>query len=139
MKRVFISFDYDHDRRYRYLLNALAANPRFAIEFEDFTPGEIQSIDVGRIKAALTRRIRNSTHILVIVGQYANYQHRNHILIGTKNWQWWEIEKAHEENLRFIAVKIQNSNATPTPLFGKNAQWARSFTIHAITNAINFA
>jgi len=66
-KRIFISFDYDNDRNYRYLLKALAANPRSDIEFEDLTPEEIQSYDVGRIKAALTLRIRKSTHTLVII------------------------------------------------------------------------
>lgn len=66
-KKVFISFDYDNDRRYRYLLKALINNPSSDIEFEDLTPEEIQSYDIGRIKAALTRRIRKSTHTLVII------------------------------------------------------------------------
>jgi hypothetical protein len=70
--RVFISFDYTNDKRYRYLLQALAENPRFDIEFDDYTPSEIQSQDIGRIKAVLTRKIRESTHTLVVIGQYAN-------------------------------------------------------------------
>ena len=49
-KRVLISFDYDHDRDYRYLLKPLVANPGSDIDFEDVTPEEIQSYDVARIK-----------------------------------------------------------------------------------------
>ncbi len=51
-KTIFISFDFDHDRRYAYLLAALAENPRFTIDFQNRTPGEIRSDDVGRVKAA---------------------------------------------------------------------------------------
>lgn len=50
-KKVFICFDYDHDKHYRYLLSALKENPNSDIEFEDHTPEEIQSDDVSKIKA----------------------------------------------------------------------------------------
>jgi hypothetical protein len=116
-KKVFICFDYDHDRLYRYLLKALAANSGSEIDFEDLTPEEIQSFDVGRIKAALSRRIRMSTHTLVIIGAHANSYHPDHVKIGERNWQWWEIEKSSQEGNAFIAVKIKSSNATPDPLY----------------------
>ena len=139
MKRIFISFDYDNDRNYRYLLEALAKNPRSGIEFEDLTPKEIQSNDVGRIKAALTRRIKDSTHTLVVIGGHANSYHPNRNEIGTRNWQWWEIEKSHEEGNKFIAVRIKPSNSTPEPLLGKGATWANSFGIDSIAAAIDKA
>jgi len=138
-KRIFISFDYDHDRNYRYLLKALAANPRSDIEFDDLTPEEIQSYDIGRIKAVLTRKIRESTHTLVIVGEHANSYHPDRDEIGERNWQWWEINKGHEEGNGFIAVKIKKSNSTPDPLYGKNATWALSFTVDSIVAAIDKA
>ena len=138
-KKVFICFDYDHDRDYRYLLKALAANPGSAIDFEDLTPEEIQSYDVGRIKAALARRMGDSTHILVIVGAHANSYHSDRALIGERNWQWWEINKAAELRLGFIAVKIKDSNTSPEPLIGKGAKWARSFKVDSILRAINEA
>lgn len=138
-KRVFISFDYDHDRTYRYLLKALAENSGSEIEFEDLTPEEIQSDDVAKVKAALTRRIRMSTHTLVIIGAHANSYHRDREKIGQRNWQWWEIEKSAEEGKKFIAVKIKPENASPDPLLGKGATWARSFTVPAILKAINEA
>ncbi len=138
-KKVFISFDYDHDRQYRYLLKALIANPRSDIDFEDVTPEEIQSSDVSRIKAALTRSIRDSTHTLVIIGSYANSYHPDRLEIGDRNWQWWEIKKSFEEGNHFIAVKIESQNESPEPLLGKNASWARTFSVVSIINAIDQA
>ncbi len=138
-KKVFISFDYDHDRRYRYLLSALKENSGSQIDFEDLTPGEIQSYDIGRIKAALTRRIKASGYTLVIVGKHANSYHDDWLKIGTRNWQWWEIEKSKEEGNKFIAVKIERSNASPDPLIGAGARWAHSFNVEAILKAINEA
>jgi len=138
-KKVFICFDYDNDKHYRYLLKALANNAGSDIEFEDLTPEEIQSYDVGRIKAALTRRIRKSTHTLVIVGSHANSFHPDREEIGERNWQWWEIEKSDEEGNGFIAVKIKASNTPPEPLYGKGATWARSFKVDSILQAINSA
>ncbi len=46
-KRILVSFDYDHDRHYRYLLSALNENSRSELVFEDVTPEEIRSSDIG--------------------------------------------------------------------------------------------
>lgn len=138
-KNIFISFNYTDDNRYRNLLSALAKNTRSEVQFEDYTPSEIKSYDVGRIKAALTRRIKDSDYTLVVIGENANQRHPDYLKIGTRNWQWWEIEKADEENHKFIAVKIKNANPTPDPLKGKGATWARSYNVDAIVKAINDA
>ena len=138
-KRIFISFDYEHDKNYRYLLTALAKNPRSDIEFTDVTPEEIQSYDIGRIKAVLTKRIKEATHTMVIIGKHANSYHADRDKIGERNWQWWEINKSDEEGKGFIAVKIESSNKPPDPLYGKGATWANSFTVDAIVNAIDRA
>jgi len=138
-KKIFISFDYDHDRNYRYLLSALAKNPRSDISYDDCTPEEIQSYDISRIKSVLTRKIREATHILVIIGKHANSYHPDRIEIGERNWQWWEIKKGISEGKSFIAVKIDRSNPTPDPLYGINASWALSYTVDSILNAIDRA
>lgn len=138
-KKVFISFDFDHDRNYRYLLSALKENSGSKIEFEDLTPGEIQSYDVGRIQSVLTSRIKDSDYTLIIVGKHANSYHPDRAKIGTRNWQWWEIEKSKEEDKKFIAVKIERSNASPEPLKNVGAKWAHSFNVDAILKAINEA
>jgi hypothetical protein len=140
LKRIFISFDYDHDRRYRYLLSALKQNARSETQFEDLTPEEIQTSVVGRVKAALATRINKSTHTLVIIGKHANAYHTDRLEIGTRNWQWWEIEKTKEKPTpKFIAVKIERSNPTPVPLLNTNAKWAHSFNVDSILRAIQGA
>jgi hypothetical protein len=138
-KRIFISFDYDHDRQYRYLLSALSANRSIGLEFDDYTPGEIQSSDIPRVKAVLTTKIRQATHTLVVIGQYANSYHADRLEIGTRNWQWWEIEKSDEENNKFIAVKITSTNDSPDPILGKNASWANTYSVPSIITAIDGA
>lgn len=135
-KRVFISFDYDHDRHYRYLLSALKENTGSAISFIDVTPGEINTSDVGRVKAVLTQRIKDATHTLVIVGQFANSSHRDAVRIGERNWQWWEIEKSKQEGKKLIMVKINSGYGTPTPLLNAGASRAMSFTVPSIVGAI---
>jgi hypothetical protein len=84
-RKVFVSFDYENDRRYKFLLEAWNANPNFEFVFADRTPDEIQTSDIGCIKAGLTAKINQSTYTLVIVGKYANTQHGNWRKIGFKN------------------------------------------------------
>jgi hypothetical protein len=75
--------------------------------------------------------------LLIIVGAYANTTHPDSKLIGTVNWQWWEIEKAKELSKKLIAVKIAKDNPTPTPLLNAGATWALSFTVDGVLKAIN--
>ncbi|MFA5747460.1 MAG: TIR domain-containing protein [Candidatus Paceibacterota bacterium] len=138
-KRIFISFDYDNDKHYRYLLSAFSKNSRFDIEFIDVTPDEIQSYSIDRIKAVLTGKIKDATHTLVVTGEYANSYHRDSREIGARNWQWWEINKSHEEGKGLIGIKIKSTNDWPTPLLGKGAALAHSFEVDAIINAIDKA
>lgn len=138
-KKIFVSFNYTDDNTYRNLLSALNKNTGSEVEFEDHTPSEIMSQSVDRIKAVLTGKLRDSDYTLVIIGENANQQHPDHKKIGTRNWQWWEIEKADEEDHKFIAVKIKYSNPTPDPLYGKKATWAYSYKVYSIVKAINDA
>ncbi len=136
-KKIVISFDYDHDKEYRYLLSALKANSGNAISFDDLTPGAINTESVSRVKGVLTSQISGSPHLLVIVGAYANTTHPDSMLIGSRNWQWWEIEKAKELGKKLIAVKIEKDNPTPDPLYNAGATWALSYNVPAILKAIN--
>ncbi len=138
-KRILVSFDYDHDRHYRYLLSALNENSRSELVFEDVTPEEIRSSDIGRIKAVLTGKIRGSTHVLVIVGKYANSYHPDREKIDARNWQWWEINQAKAERKKLVAVKIDRSNPAPDPLLNAGASWAYGFDVPAIIKAVEGA
>ena len=70
-KRIITSFDFEHDRHYAYLMTALAKNPLFDIDFEGRTAREIRTTDISRVKAGLTRRIKEATHTVVVVGAHS--------------------------------------------------------------------
>jgi hypothetical protein len=112
------------------------ANPRFRFVFEDQTPGEINSDNIGRIKAALTAKIRDATHTLVIVGRYANSPHPKRHLIGNTNWINWEIAQRKAERNRIVAVKLDRNYESPHELLGANASWAMAFTEAAVLRAL---
>jgi len=63
-KKIFVSFDYENDRIYKNMLEAWDANPDFDFVFSDRSSGEIKSEDIGRVKAALTTKVkrRQRTH-----------------------------------------------------------------------------
>ena len=138
-KRVFISFDYDDDKHYKFLLNAWSENLDFDFDIVDRTPPEIQSDDIPTIKANLTRRIKSATHTLVIVGKNANKKHKDSAKIGYRNWINFEVAKSKEHGKKLVGVKIDRSYESPEELLGSGASWAMSFTEEAITKALNDA
>ena len=138
-KHVFVSFDYDNDKHYKYLLEAWDANPQFDFLFADKTPDEIDTNNIGRIKAALTARINSATYTLVIVGKEANKTHRHSKLIGFKNWINFEVNQSKISKNKIVAAKIDKSYDSPEELMGAGASWALSFTQEAIIKALNAA
>jgi len=137
--KVFVSFDYDNDKHYKYLLEAWDANPDFDFVFSDKTPDEIDTTNIGRIKAAITAKINSATHTLVIVGKEANKTHRHSKLIGFKNWINFEIYQSKQNKNKIAAVKIDKSYESPEQLIGAGASWAMSFTQDAIIKALKEA
>lgn len=138
-KKVFISFDYENDRNYKYLLEAWDANTDFEFTFADKTAHEINSDNASRIKAGLTQRIKEADYTLVIVGKYANQEHKDTNLIGEINWINWEIKKSIEVRNKLVAVKIEKSYESPDAIIGSGASWAMSFTQESIINALEDA
>jgi hypothetical protein len=138
-KKVIISFDYDHDKHYKYLLEAWDANDDFEFSFADNTPEEINTDNVGRVKAGLTQKINEASYTLVIIGKYANTKHKNSNLIGEINWINWEIKKSIEAKNKLVAIKIDKSNDSPVALLGQTASWAMSFTEESILKALRDA
>lgn len=136
-KKIFISFDYENDRHYRYLLSAISSNPKFELIFDDFSAQEINSESIDRIKAGLTRKINQADYTLVIIGAEANKTHRNSALIGYKNWINFEVAQSKLAGNKLVGVKISNSYESPEQLLGCNASWARSYTVEAIINALD--
>lgn len=128
-KKIFVSYDYDNDRRYRFLLAAWSANAAFALSFEDHSTPRINSTQAGPIKRALARKMSGADYVLVIVGRQT---HRS-------DWVRWEIEKAKELRLKLIGVKLNRTYTSPPGLLGANAVWAHSFTAQAISQAVRRA
>jgi hypothetical protein len=138
-KKVFVSFDYKKDKQYYYLLKAWDANSNFEFSFSDYTSREIQSDSIPVVKANLTKKIKEATYTLIIVGEYANKLHKDHKEIGYKNWQNFEIAKSKENGNKLVGVKIDKSYSSPDELLNAGASWALSFTQEKIIEALNNA
>lgn len=138
-KHVFVSFDYENDKNYKFLLQAWDANPKFDFLFSDYSSGEINSYDIPTIKAGLTKKINQATYTLVIVGKEANKRHPDHEEIGYKNWLNFEIARSKDNGNKLVGIKIDKSYQSPDELLGANASWALSFSQAAIIKALDEA
>lgn len=136
-KKVFVSFDYENDKHYKFLLEAWNANSYFDFSFSDKSAHEINSYNLGRIKAGLSTKISESTCVLVIIGKEANKRHPDSELIGDLNWINWEVNKAKELIKKLVAVKIDKSYESPIAMLNSNASWAMSFTQEAIIKTLS--
>jgi hypothetical protein len=138
-KKVFVSFDYDNDKHFKFLLEAWDANPEFDFFFSDLSSKEIQSNSVSVVKQALSAKINQATYTLVIVSKEANKRHPDHKEIGYTNWLNYEIAKSKEHKNKLIAVKIDRVYESPEELLGADASWAMSFTRDNIIEALTCA
>ncbi len=138
-QKVYVSFDYENDRHYKSMLQAWSANQQFDFSFNDASSGEIQTSDISRIKAALTKKIRDAEVLLVLVGKEANKFHRNWMQIGFRNWINFEIAQAREAGKKLVAVKLDRNFESPEQLDGAGASWAMSFSDEAVTKALRSA
>lgn len=136
-RKIFVSFDFENDRNYKYLLEAWNGNSDF--EFDDKSTREINSWNISTIKAALTRKINEADYTIVIVGKEANKRHKDSQLIGYKNWQNFEIAKSKENGNKLIAIKINSLYESPEELLNSGASWAYSFSEEAIMKAVRNA
>ncbi len=136
-KKVFVSFDYENDKHYKFLLEAWNANSYFDFSFSDKSAHEINSYNLGRRKAGLSIKINESTYVLVIIGREANKRHPDSELIGDINWINWEVNKAKELRKKLVAVKIDKSCESPLAIINSSASWAMNFTPEAIIKALS--
>lgn len=134
--KVFVSFDFENDRNYKYLLEAWSKSEKYHFEFDDKSSREINSWNIGVIKAALTKKIKEADYTIVIVGKEANKGHKDHSLIGYKNWQNFEIAKSKEHYNKLVAIKLNREYESPEELLNSNANWAYSFTLENIVKAL---
>ena len=138
-RKIFVSFDFENNRNYKYLLEAWNKNTEFDFEFDDKSSREINSWNISVIKSALTKKIKEADYTIVIVGEEANKKHKDCELIGYRNWQNFEIAKSKENGNKLIAIKINSLYESPEELLGSGASWAYSFKVDAIMEAVRNA
>jgi hypothetical protein len=138
-KKVFVSFDYEKDKHYYFLMKAWDANSDFEFSFSDYTSKEIKSDSIPVIKANLTKKINEATYTLVIIGIDANKRHIDSAEIGYKNWQNFEIAKSKLNYNKLVGVKIDSSYESPDEILNSGASWALSFKQESIIDALNKA
>ncbi len=136
VKKVFVSFDYENDKHYKFLLEAWNKNKDFDFSFRDFSSKEIKTEDISRVKAGLTTKINQATTTLVIIGKEANKLHTDYKEIGYRNWQNFEIARSKAANNSLVAVKIDKDYESPEEILSAGASWAMSFTEDAIIKAL---
>ncbi len=134
--KIFVSFDFENDRNYKYTLNMWNANSTFEFTCNDKSPKEIQSWNISTIKSVLSRKINEATCVVVIVGKEANRLHKDRQLIGYRNWQNFEVAKAKELNKKIIAVQLNSSLEYPEELRNSGATRIYSFKHDDIVKAI---
>ena len=130
-RKIFISYDYDSDSYYKNLLLAWSRNPDFADFYIHDQPVTVpvDSNNAGSIKRVVSAKIDAATGFLCIVGNQAH----------ASGWVDWEIRKALALRKKMIAVNTASVNQTPSALFGAGATWAQSFTLEAISKALDEA
>lgn len=138
-KRVYVAFDYTNDKHYKYLLEAWDENKNMNFVFDDRSAHEIKSDNIPTIKAGLTKRIKDASYTLVIIGKEANKRHPDSEEIGHKNWINFEIAQSIQYGNKLVAVKLDRAYEPPEELLSAGASWAMSFTQDAIIKALNKA
>ena len=138
-KKVFVSFDYENDREYYYMLKAWNANPKFDFVFSDYSSREIQSDSVSVVKSCLTKKINEAAYTLCIVGAEANVLHPDWREIGYRNWQNFEVARSIQNGNKLVGVKIKNTYAAPKELKCAGVKWAYSFSQAQIVAALDRA
>ena len=130
--KVFVSYDHSEDKRFKFLLQAWDANVDFDFEFDSRGPDvAIDSTDSGVIKASLTKKMKEATHLLVLVGAKS----------ATSKWMNWEIGRAKEADtrLKLAAILLATGNAVPTGLKNVGCTWASSFERDKVVAALKAA
>lgn len=131
-KKVFVSYDHSEDAHYKRLLQAWDANKDFEFEFDSRGPDvAIDSTNATTIKQTLARMMKDATHLLVLVGAKSS----------TSKWMNWEIDRAKQSDikLKLAAVKLAQSNPSPSGLLNCGTSWATSFERDRIVEVLNKA
>jgi hypothetical protein len=126
--KVFISYDYDHDKAFKDQLLAWDANNEFDFSSYDRSfDVAVDSEEAVSIKQDLAALIRDASCVLCIVGK-ESYR---------SGWVAWEIRKAVELKKKVVAAKTDSINNSPPALQSAKASWSTRFNFDAIRKAMN--
>jgi hypothetical protein len=129
-KRVFISFDYDNDLRYKNMLLAWNNHDDFDFEFYDGSLKDaINSTNAPYVKSKIKPLIEKSSHVLCIIGKAS----------GASAWINWEVQTGVDSKKKLIGVKLDKSYTSPPAVLNNNASLAMSYTFDAIKKALDSA
>lgn len=131
-RKVFVSFDYDKDRRYYHLLTAWNENPSIEFSIIDRTPSEVQSRRVDVVKQVLSRKINEADVTLALIGEDINRPHPDRRLIGCINWQNYEIGKSIDAGKRVVGVRLARGNRLPDAMWGTGCPVIDGFSLDSI-------
>ena len=135
-RKIFVSFDYENDRHYKYLLDAWSENSDFELTFDDRSPSEIQTNSVSVVKQVLSKKINEATTVIVLAGKDINKTHKDKSEIGCINWQNYETYKAIELKKNIIVVRISPNNNIPLEIIGHDYTLVNNFKQDEILNAL---
>ena len=138
-KTVYVCFDYERDKHYKYLMEAWNANPDFEFTFNDRSPREIQSNDISVIKACLTKKITEAKYTVVLAGKDANKRHPDAAEIGYKNWQNFEVARSVDNRNNLVIIKLPDYSEAPEECYGHGAVWAGAFNQENTIKGLNEA
>jgi hypothetical protein len=125
--KIFISYYYDKEKTLKRLLKAWNKNEKFDIEFEDMSADiALDTKNDQELEKELTKRIKNSDIILVLIGSKTH----------ARKWVTYEIEEAVRLSKPIIAVKQSRNHKSPTALKGVGANWVYGFKAKKVSDAI---
>lgn len=136
-KHVCVSFDFENDKNYYYLLKAWDNNPNIEFSITDCTASEIQTESVSKVKQVLSTKIGEANYMIALIGEHSDELHPDHTKIGYQNWQAYEIAKNNEKGNGLVVVKLNSTYSAPSEAYGIGAEWVYSFNMNDISTALN--
>ena len=126
--KVFVGYEYDHDKAAKDRLLGWDANQEFDFSSYDQSFGvAVDSPGAAAIKQDLAARIGDASYFLYIVGK-ESYR---------SGWLAWEVRKAVELKKKLVAAKTDSINNSPASLQGVGASWSTMFNFDSIKKAMN--
>ena len=126
-KRIFISYDYSNDGKYKDLVLTWDKDEDLDFSFYDMSVEvSVDASDAAAIKREISARISDCSHFLCLVGRYSH----------KSRWVDWEIKTAMELKKKVVAVQVEKNVTTPNALYGVGTSWALSFDFDVIKKAL---